>query len=100
VVFGVKDQRRGEWRAARRRPRAAGARPLIATRVGGSGHQTRNHGLQVFASGNQLEEVLRSRAVVELIISSAKIQGNGLDRVTEICRRLDVPIRRASFRFE
>jgi hypothetical protein len=44
--------------------------------------------------------VLRSRAVVELIISSAKIQGNGLDRVTEICRRLDVPIRRASFRFE
>jgi UDP-GlcNAc:undecaprenyl-phosphate GlcNAc-1-phosphate transferase len=63
-------------------------------------HQTRIHGLPVFASGDQLEDVLRSRTVAELIISSAKIQGNGLDRVTEVCRRLDIPIRRASIRFE
>lgn len=63
-------------------------------------HHTRIHGLSVFPAGDQLEGMLRARAVTELIVSSAKIQGKGLERVTEICQRLDVPVRRASFRFE
>jgi UDP-GlcNAc:undecaprenyl-phosphate GlcNAc-1-phosphate transferase len=63
-------------------------------------HHTRIHGLPVLPTGDQFEEVLRARAVTELIVSSAKIQGNGLERITEVCRRLDIPIRRASFRFE
>jgi FlaA1/EpsC-like NDP-sugar epimerase len=65
-----------------------------------SKHHTRIHGLPVFPSGDQLEDVLRTRAIAELIISSAKITGNGLERVTETCRRLNVLVRRASFRFE
>jgi UDP-GlcNAc:undecaprenyl-phosphate GlcNAc-1-phosphate transferase len=61
---------------------------------------TRIHGLPVFPTADQLEGVLRTRAVTELIVSSAKIQGQGLERVTEICHRLDVPVRRVFFRFE
>ena len=64
-----------------------------------SKHQTRIHGLPVLASGD-LEEVLRARGVTELIVSSTKIQGDGLERVTEICQRFDVAVRRAAFRFE
>lgn len=63
-------------------------------------HQTLIHGVPVLASADQLEAVLRDRPVTELIISSAKIQGSGLERATEICRRLDVPIRHASIRFD
>jgi UDP-GlcNAc:undecaprenyl-phosphate GlcNAc-1-phosphate transferase len=65
-----------------------------------SKHQTRIHGLPVFGSTDHLEEVLRSHAITELIVSSAKIQGNGLERVTEICEHMNVPVRRATFRVE
>src|SRR5262249_22308953 len=51
-------------------------------------HHTKIHGLPVFPGGEALEEVLRARAVTELIVSSAKIQGHGLARVAEVCGRL------------
>ncbi len=65
-----------------------------------SKHHTRIHGLAVFPTGDELEGVLRARGVTEVIVSSAKIQGPRLERITEICHRLDVSVRRASIRFE
>jgi UDP-GlcNAc:undecaprenyl-phosphate GlcNAc-1-phosphate transferase len=63
-------------------------------------HQTRIHGLPVFGGVEQLRELLSERRATELIVSSSKIRGNGLETVTEICHSFGVPVRRASFRLE
>ena len=65
-----------------------------------SKHQTRIHGLPVFGGGERIETLVRERGVTELIVSSAKIRGNGLDLATEACRKLEIPMRRSSFRLE
>lgn len=63
-------------------------------------HQTRIHGLPVFGGTEQIELLVRDRAVSEVIVSSAKIRGDGLATVESACERLAVPVRRASFRIE
>jgi len=65
-----------------------------------SKHSTRIHGLPVFGGGGQIETLLREHRIDEVIVSSAKIQGNGLGQATEVCHRLDVPIRRSTLRLE
>jgi len=63
-------------------------------------HATRIHGLPVFGGSEQIEALVREHGVSEVILSSAKIHGNGLDAVTEVCGRLAVPLRRGTFRLE
>ena len=63
-------------------------------------HATRIHGLPVFGGCEQLETLVREHGIAEVIVSSAKIHGNGLDAVTEVCGRLAVPLRRGVFRLE
>lgn len=63
-------------------------------------HQTRIHGLPVFGDSLALETIIQERRVTEVIVSSAKIQGNGLNAVRETCARLGVSLHRASFRLE
>lgn len=65
-----------------------------------SKHRTRIHGLPVFGGRGKIQELVRRRGVTEVIISSSKIQGDGLDLVTQTCRELDVSVRRAAFRIE
>jgi UDP-GlcNAc:undecaprenyl-phosphate GlcNAc-1-phosphate transferase len=62
--------------------------------------QTRIHGLPVFGSGEDVEAVIRERGITEVIVASAKIRGNELEHVKEVCARLDLPVRRASVRLE
>jgi len=45
-------------------------------------HATRIHGLPVFGGCEQLETLVREHGIAEVIVSSAKIHGNGLDAVT------------------
>jgi UDP-GlcNAc:undecaprenyl-phosphate GlcNAc-1-phosphate transferase len=63
-------------------------------------HATRIHGLPVYGGSEQVEPLVREHGVTEVILSSAKIAGNGLDAVQDVCRRLQVPIRRAALRLE
>ena len=63
-------------------------------------HATRIHGLPVFGGRDQIEALVRQHGVAEVIVSSAKIHGNGLEAVTELCGRLAVPLRRGAFRLE
>src|SRR3989442_1156288 len=63
-------------------------------------HATRIHGLPVFGGCDQLQAPVREHGVAEGIVSAAKIHGNGLDSVTEVCGRLAVPVRRGVFRLE
>ncbi|MBI4635710.1 MAG: hypothetical protein HY727_05115 [Candidatus Rokubacteria bacterium] len=63
-------------------------------------HQSRIHGLPVFGGSEQIEPLVRERGVTEVVISSAKIQGDDLEQATRICRELGVPVRRAAFRLE
>lgn len=63
-------------------------------------HHTSIHGLPVLGGSDQVAAVLRERGVSEVIVSSAKVQGGGLDWVSEVCESLQVPLRRVSLRFE
>src|SRR2546426_3725766 len=63
-------------------------------------HATRIHGLPVFGGRDQIEALVRQHRVAEVIVSSAKIHGNGLEAVTELCGRLAGPLRRGAFRLE
>jgi UDP-GlcNAc:undecaprenyl-phosphate GlcNAc-1-phosphate transferase len=63
-------------------------------------HRTSIHGLPVLGGADQLEVVLRDRHVGELILSSEKINGDGLARARTACEKLNVPLRRLSFRLE
>jgi UDP-GlcNAc:undecaprenyl-phosphate/decaprenyl-phosphate GlcNAc-1-phosphate transferase len=63
-------------------------------------HRSSIHGLPVFGGADQLETVLRERHVGELILSSEKINGDGLARARTACEKLNVPLRRLSFRLE
>lgn len=62
-------------------------------------HATRIHGLPVFGS-EQVEELLRGHRVSEVIVSSAKIDGPHLTRVSEACARHGVGVRRAILRLD
>jgi UDP-GlcNAc:undecaprenyl-phosphate GlcNAc-1-phosphate transferase len=59
-------------------------------------HATRIHGLPVLGTSEQVEALLREHAVSEVIVSSGKITGNGLLRVSAVCQALDIPVRRAT----
>ncbi len=63
-------------------------------------HGAKVHGLPVFGGVDVLDAVLREHGITEVILSSSKIQGEGLRRLTEACLVLGVPVRRASFRLE
>ncbi|PYN91231.1 MAG: hypothetical protein DMD91_34575 [Candidatus Rokuibacteriota bacterium] len=63
-------------------------------------HATRIHGLPVFGGGDQIEVLVREHGVSEVIVSSAKIHGNGLETVTATCDRLAVALRRGALRLE
>ncbi|MFQ5664664.1 MAG: nucleoside-diphosphate sugar epimerase/dehydratase, partial [Terriglobia bacterium] len=63
-------------------------------------HGTRIHGLPVFGGIGSLEALIREHVITEVVISSLKIQGNGLEQVAERCRAHGVSVRRASLRLE
>ena len=63
-------------------------------------HKTRIHGLPVFGDCEQIETLVREHEVSEVVISSPKVQGPGAAHATGVCRRLGIPVRRASLRFE
>jgi UDP-GlcNAc:undecaprenyl-phosphate GlcNAc-1-phosphate transferase len=63
-------------------------------------HATRIHGLPVFGDIRQIESLVREHRINEVIVSSAKIAGDGLARAVEVCGRLEVPIRTASVKLE
>jgi UDP-GlcNAc:undecaprenyl-phosphate/decaprenyl-phosphate GlcNAc-1-phosphate transferase len=63
-------------------------------------HLTRIHGLPVLGSSDQLEAILSKRPVTEIIVSSVKIPAARLASVAEVCRGLEVRLKRASFHLE
>jgi len=63
-------------------------------------HWTTIHGLPVLGGSGQVGVILRERGASEVIVSSAKIRGNGLEWVSEVCESLQVPVRRVSLRFD
>jgi UDP-GlcNAc:undecaprenyl-phosphate GlcNAc-1-phosphate transferase len=65
-----------------------------------SKHRTSIYGLPVLGGSDQVESIIRDRRVSEVIVSSAQIQGNGLESVREVCDSLQVPLRRAALRLE
>ncbi len=65
-----------------------------------SKHRTSIHGIPVLGGSDRAEEVIRERRVAEVIVSSARIQGDGLEGVREVCDALGVPLRRAALRLE
>ncbi|MGH7388967.1 MAG: hypothetical protein ACREM3_05850 [Candidatus Rokuibacteriota bacterium] len=65
-----------------------------------SKHQTRIHGVSVMGGSEDIEEIARRCAAQEVIISSGKIQGPGLDHVTDACQQLGIAVRRASIRLD
>jgi UDP-GlcNAc:undecaprenyl-phosphate/decaprenyl-phosphate GlcNAc-1-phosphate transferase len=65
-----------------------------------SKHGAKIHGLPVLGGSERIEMLLRQHKVGEVIVSSPKIEGNGLSEAVSACERLDVPIRRAGLRLE
>lgn len=65
-----------------------------------SKHQTRIHGVPVLGASEDAERLTRQYAIQEVIVSSGKIQGPALDQLTEVCRLLDISVRRAALRLE
>ncbi|MBI3636058.1 MAG: hypothetical protein HY216_07565 [Candidatus Rokubacteria bacterium] len=63
-------------------------------------HQTRIHGFPILGGSDRIEDIVSEREIGEVIISSQKIDGDGLGRVRDVCERLGIPVRRASFRLE
>ncbi|MBI4611007.1 MAG: hypothetical protein HY726_18605, partial [Candidatus Rokubacteria bacterium] len=63
-------------------------------------HGGRIHGLPVFGGVGGVEALIREHLIAEVIVSSTKIRGDGLGRLTEVCRALGVPVRRASIQLE
>ncbi|MBI4562861.1 MAG: hypothetical protein HY724_12525, partial [Candidatus Rokubacteria bacterium] len=60
----------------------------------------RIHGLPVFGGVDTVDGLLNKHEIAEVIVSSPKIQGDGLGQLTELCRVRGVPVRRASIRLE
>jgi UDP-GlcNAc:undecaprenyl-phosphate GlcNAc-1-phosphate transferase len=63
-------------------------------------HQRLIHGVPVLGSGEDIATIVRDRDVEEVIVSSAKINGNGFDRFRDACDQLGVAVRRASLQLE
>ncbi|MFQ5793229.1 MAG: hypothetical protein ACE5JI_22385, partial [Acidobacteriota bacterium] len=63
-------------------------------------HGMRIHGLPVFGGIGSLEALIREHVIAEIVVSSLKIQGNGLQQVAEQCQALGVSVRRASLKLE
>ncbi|MGH7307128.1 MAG: hypothetical protein ACREK6_00365 [Candidatus Rokuibacteriota bacterium] len=66
----------------------------------GSKHETRIHGVPVLGGSEDIEELVRRCAAKEVIVSSGKIKGPGLDHVANVCDALGIALRRASIRLE
>ena len=65
-----------------------------------SKHRTSIHGVPVLGGLDQLEALVHARGAGEVIVSSEKINDNGLAQAQEVCQKLDVPLRRLSVRLE
>ena len=65
-----------------------------------SKHGAKIHGVPVLGGSERIETLLRQHKVNEVIVSSPKIEGDGLAEALTACERLDVPVRRAGLRLE
>ncbi len=58
------------------------------------------HGLPVFGGVDSLDGLIAKHLISEVIVSSSKIQGESLRQLTDRCRVLGLPVRRASLQLE
>jgi len=56
------------------------------------------HGFPVLGTGEELERVLREQQANYLLLSSQHVSGVNLERAKEVCRRLNIPLKRMSIR--
>jgi len=57
------------------------------------------HGFPVLGSIDDLERIMREQQITDLLLSSQYVNGANLERAKEICRRLNVPLKRLSIAF-
>lgn len=62
--------------------------------------QAQIHGYPVLGGLEQLGEIVRRHQVSEVIVSTPKINHNGLKSLSEACRELGISITRASLKFD
>jgi UDP-GlcNAc:undecaprenyl-phosphate GlcNAc-1-phosphate transferase len=65
-----------------------------------SKHGAKIHGVPVLGGSERIATLLRKHKVNEVIVSSPKIEGHGLEEALTACERLDVPVKRAGLRLE
>jgi UDP-GlcNAc:undecaprenyl-phosphate GlcNAc-1-phosphate transferase len=63
-------------------------------------HGAKIHGVPVLGGSERIATLLRKHKVNEVIVSSPKIEGHGLEEALTACERLEVPVRRAGLRLE
>ena len=58
------------------------------------------HGLRVFGGNGSLQEICREREVQEILISSRRFSPERIKEVKEICRDIDIELKRAHLKIE